>query len=74
MIDRKNFLFSNTIEGARSSLIFFSLQQTARSNGLNPYEYIRDLINILYKDSSKETLDKLLPWNYSDNISKFIRK
>ena len=74
VIDRKNFLFSNTIEGARSSLIFFSLQQTARSNGLNPYEYIRDLINILYKDSSKETLDKLLPWNYSDNISKFIRK
>ena len=74
VIDRKNFLFSNTIEGARSSLIFFSLQQTARSNGLNPYEYIRNLINILYKDSSKETLDKLLPWNYSDNISKFIRK
>ena len=64
VIDRKNFLFSNTENGAESSLIFFSLQQTARANNLNPVDYLIKLINILgtTNNISKELLDNLLPW------------
>lgn len=40
VIGRKNWLFSNTPHGARTSAIYYSLLVTARENGLNPYEYL----------------------------------
>lgn len=40
VIDRKNFLFANTPRGANASAIVFSIIETAKENGLNPYEYL----------------------------------
>jgi len=40
VIDRKNFLFANTPRGAKASAIMFSLIETAKENGLNPYAYL----------------------------------
>lgn len=40
VIDRKNFLFANTSRGAKASAIIFSLLETAKENGLNPYAYL----------------------------------
>ena len=40
VIGRKNWLFSNTPNGARSSAIYYSLIVSARENGLNPFEYL----------------------------------
>jgi transposase len=40
VIDRKNFLFCNTPRGATASAVMFSLIETAKENGLNPYEYL----------------------------------
>lgn len=40
VIDRKNFLFANTPRGARASAIMFSLIETAKENGLNPFLYL----------------------------------
>ena len=40
VIDRKNFLFANTPRGAKASAIMFSLIETAKENGLNPYKYL----------------------------------
>ena len=40
VIDRKNFLFANTPRGAQASAIIFSLIETAKENGLNPYDYL----------------------------------
>lgn len=40
VIGRKNWLFSNTPAGARSSAIYYSLIVTATENGLNPFEYL----------------------------------
>ena len=40
VIGRKNFLFANTPSGARSSAILFSMIQTAKENGLDPYRYL----------------------------------
>lgn len=69
VIDRKNFLFSNTQNGAESSLIFFSLQQTARANGLNPIEYIKYVIDNIGSNPSDEKLESLLPWNFKNRFS-----
>ncbi len=40
VIARKNFLFANTPMGAQSSAVIFSLIETARENGLDPYRYL----------------------------------
>ena len=40
VIDRKNFLFANTPRGAKASAVMFSLIETAKENGLNPFEYL----------------------------------
>ena len=44
VIGRKNWLFCNTVRGAKSSAVYYSLIVTARENGLNPYEYLSWLL------------------------------
>ena len=45
VISRKNFLFANTAHGAKSSDVMFSLIETAKENGLDPYRYLTWLLN-----------------------------
>ena len=45
VISRKNFLFANTPGGAQSSAMIFSLIETAKENGLDPYRYLTWLLN-----------------------------
>ena len=40
VIARKNFLFANTPSGAESSTVLFSLIETAKEEGLDPYRYL----------------------------------
>lgn len=40
VMSRKNFLFANTPLGAKSSAVIFSLIETAKENGLDPYRYL----------------------------------
>jgi len=40
VIGRKNFLFANTPRGARASAVMYSIIETAKENGLNPYAYL----------------------------------
>lgn len=61
VIGRKNWMFSNTATGAQASAILYSLCETAKANGLIPFDYIRYLLDELPKQA--ETLDHLLPWD-----------
>jgi transposase len=65
VIGRKNFLFSNTPRGARASAIIYSIVETAKENGLNPYCYLRFLFGRLPNIdlTDKNALDKVLPWS-----------
>lgn len=40
VIGRKNFLFANTARGAKASAVMYSLVETAKENGINPYDYL----------------------------------
>lgn len=63
VVGRKNWLFSGSPTGAKASCLFFSLIETAKANGLNPYGYLKwifDQVAIMDADSDRE---KLLPWN-----------
>jgi len=65
VIGRKNWLFSNTPKGAKSSATIYSIVETAKENALNPFEYLNYLFeqlpNIDIKDQS--AIDNLLPWS-----------
>ena len=65
VIGRKNWLFANTPRGARASAVIYSLVETAKENGLNPYTYLTHLFEKLPNLDTRDaaTLDQLLPWN-----------
>lgn len=65
VIGRKNWLFANTPRGARSSAVIYSLVETAKENGLNPYAYLTYLFEQLPNINCKDplALDQLLPWS-----------
>lgn len=65
VIGRKNWLFSNTAKGAKSSAIIYSIVETAKENGLNPFEYLSYLFEELpnMDTTNKSKLDELLPWS-----------
>jgi len=62
-LGRKNWLFSATTDGAASSAALYSLVETARANGLNPYAYLKHVFTVLPQGSDPPALDALLPWN-----------
>jgi transposase len=65
VIGRKNWMFSNTPRGARASAIIYSIVETAKENGLNPYYYFNYLFEKLpnMDTTDEEALDRLLPWS-----------
>lgn len=65
VIGRKNWLFSATPRGAHASAAIYSLIETAKANGLEPYAYLREVFTRLPSLSSDEELQALLPWNIS---------
>ena len=44
VVGRKNWLFSDTVHGAESSAIIYSLIETAKDNGQNPERFIVDML------------------------------
>lgn len=62
VIGRRNWLFSDTVKGAKASANLYSLIETAKVNGLEPYRYLRHVFNELPKAKSLEDIEKLLPW------------
>jgi transposase len=65
VIGRKNWLFSNTANGAHASSILYSLVETAKANDLIPFDYLHHIIDVLSDRQDDKTLDELLPWNIS---------
>jgi transposase len=63
VLGRKNWLFSQSPEGAESSCGMFTLIETAKQNGLVPYNYLKALFEQAPLASSPEGWEKLLPWN-----------
>ncbi|MGI6404425.1 MAG: IS66 family transposase [Oscillospiraceae bacterium] len=65
VIDRKNFLFANTPHGAQGSAIIFSLIETAKENGLDPYRYLVHVLTQAPELFERETdwAQRLLPEN-----------
>lgn len=61
---RKNFLFHDTEDGARATAIVLSIIETAKANGLNPFQYLYTLLLFVpgHKDSPAG-IEQLMPWS-----------
>lgn len=58
---RKSWLFSQTANGAQSSAVLFSMVESAKANGLTPYDYIKYLLELF--SLPEPDVEQLLPWN-----------
>lgn len=61
VIGRKNWLFSQSVKGVKASANLYSLIETAKANGLEPYAYLRVLFAELPKAATVEEIERLLP-------------
>jgi hypothetical protein len=59
--NRKNWLFSNAKSGANASAMLYSIIETAKANGLTPFDYIMHCLEHLA--ASPDNVEGLLPWN-----------
>ena len=69
VIGRKNFLFANTPRGARASAIMFSIIETAKENGLNPFKYLVYILQNAPNWDINNDIDKLewlMPYDISE--------
>ena len=61
VIGRKNWLFCDTVAGANASANLYSLIETAKANGVEPYAYLRTVFTELPQATSVEEIEALLP-------------
>ena len=56
----------DSIDGAQSSAIIYSITETAKANNLNPFRYLEYILTVM-KDHQEDTdyrfMEELLPWS-----------
>jgi hypothetical protein len=70
VIGRKNWLFANTPRGAKASATIYSIVETAKENGLIPFQYLAYLFERM-PNLGNGSLDDLLPW--SDSLPDYCK-
>lgn len=75
-VGRRAWLFSDTPKGANASATCYSLVETAKSNGLEPFAYLRHVIMNIANADTVEKIEALLPWNvdiepFSKNVPQY---
>ena len=74
-IGRKNWVMIDTIHGAESSAMLYSLAETAKANSLKPYEYFKYLLEEIpphMDDKDTSFIENLMPW--SESLPEICRK
>lgn len=64
-LGRKNWLFCDTTKGAEASAIVYSLVESSKANGVEPFAYLQHvLLQLPYlgKTHSHQELESLMPW------------
>jgi len=68
-VGRKNWLFADTSRGAKASATMYSLIETAKANGLEPYAYLRHVLTHIAAAQTVEQIEALLPWNVDSDLT-----
>ena len=64
VVGRKNWQFCDSPRGAYASANFYSLIETAKLNGIEPYAYLRHVLSGCIMAETEDGWRKLLPQNY----------
>jgi len=64
-LGRKNYLFSGSHNGANRSALFYTLVSNAKLQGLEPFAYLRDVLEII-ADYPVNKISDLLPVNFKN--------
>jgi transposase len=67
VLGRKNWLFAGSPDGAKKAAILYSLIETCKINGINPFTYLKDVLTRLPTTLIKD-LNQLLPYNWKPII------
>ncbi len=62
VVGRRNWLFADTVAGANASANLYSLVETCKANGIDPYAYLVSLFRKLPAAQSADDFEALLPW------------
>ena len=85
-VHRKNWLFADSVEGAKANAVYYSLIESAKINNLNIEKYIKYLLEEipqLDNPSNERELEKFLPWskelpkeilNFQENYEDWMMK
>ena len=72
VIGRKAWLFSDTPAGAEASARLYSLIETAKANGLEPYAYLRRVFTDLPAATTLAEVEALLPWTIAQPATQSV--
>lgn len=61
-LGRRNWLFADTVKGAKASATIYGIVETAKANGLEPYAYLRTLLERLPHAKTVADFEALLPF------------
>lgn len=64
VVGRKNWLFSDTMDGAEASMGIYTIVEMAKLHGLDPYKYMKYILEKRpgYRNTDEE-FEKLAPWS-----------
>ena len=63
VVGRKGWLFADTLAGAHASAVIYSLVQTAKGNGVEPYMWLCQVLRDLPAATTVEQVEAL-PWRF----------
>jgi len=66
-LGRKNYLFAGSHDGAKRAAVIYSLLNTAKLNGINPFEYLRDLLRRVHTPGV--SIHELLPHTWKPTVT-----
>ena len=67
VLGRKNYLFAGSHDGAKNAAILYSIIETCKLNGINPFAYLKDVLTRLPTTLNKD-LNQLLPYHWKPII------
>ena len=62
VVGRKAWLFADTPRGAIASANYYTLIESAKANGIEPFKYILHLCRHIAKAETVDDVEVLLPW------------
>lgn len=67
-LGRKNYLFAGSHSAAQRAAMFYSLMATCKNHGINPYDWLSDVLNRINEHSINK-IEELLPQNWTPSAT-----